>query len=507
MLPSSQVSHSGYPVDTLAQREKFRDEYGLRKDPIHEDRLRWRAQTFRHIVHLLPGQTILELGAGRGLFTRQLERASRRENPITAITFLPDLDQTAPSGPMIERFSVLRLPGLLEGRSFDHIVTIDLLDQRDCYWLLQMAYRLLKPGGNIVFYESNPWNVVLNLRRAFSRFFGIQDPRKLLNRPRIYELLSEIGFTKILAVYNDFVYAPLNRHMVWIFRNLSILLENMPGVRTLAGSILVHAQKPAEESSQPVTSLCEHECLRRAVSVVIPCHNEETNVQPLVSRLLGLYGDYLHEVILVDDNSRDSTASVIQSLAAQNPIVKPVIRCPPNGVGRALVDGYRAATGRYVLSLDCDFMHLLPEIRDLFDAAAKGCDVAVGSRFSRHSVLLNYPFLKIVANRGFHALAQIAFHRRFRDLSNNLKLLRLEVVRSLKLTEPGFAANAETGFQPLLMGFSIREIPISWINRTVDMGMSSFNLAAVGGGYWRVLFRLALQTRFGFRRLARHHLC
>jgi glycosyltransferase involved in cell wall biosynthesis len=220
--------------------------------------------------------------------------------------------------------------------------------------------------------------------------------------------------------------------------------------------------------------------------------------------LLGLYGEYLHEIILVDDNSRDSTASVIRLLAAQNPIIKPVIRRPPNGVGRALADGYAAASGRYVLSLDCDFTHLLPEIRDLFDAAAKGCDVAVGSRFSRQSVLLNYPFKKIVANRGFHVIAQIAFHRHFRDLTNNLKLLRQDVVRSLCLTEPGFAANAETGLQPLLMGFSIREIPISWINRTPDMGMSSFKLAAVGGGYWHVLFRLALQTRFGFQPLKRN---
>ena len=83
-----------------------------------------------------------------------------------------------------------------------------------------------------------------------------------------------------------------------------------------------------------------------------------------------------------------------------------MFRTPPNGVGRALADGYRAATGRWVLSMDCDFQHLLPEFRDLFDAAAAGSDVVVGSRFSRHSVLLNYPFQKIVANRGFHALAR-----------------------------------------------------------------------------------------------------
>jgi hypothetical protein len=147
--------------------------------------------------------------------------------------------------------------------------------------------------------------------------------------------------------------------------------------------------------------------------------------------------------------------------------------------------------------MDCDFEHLLPEIRDIFDVAAEGYDVVVGSRFSRLSVLLNYPFQKIIANRGFHALAQSLFCRRFRDLTNNLKLMRREVVENLQLTQPGFAANAETGLQPLLMGYSVKEVPISWINRTPDMGVSSFRLAKVGGGYWQVLFKLWLKTVFG----------
>jgi hypothetical protein len=116
---------------------------------------------------------------------------------------------------------------------------------------------------------------------------------------------------------------------------------------------------------------------------------------------------------------------------------------------------------------------------------------------------LNYPFQKIVANRGFHAIARLVFRKSFRDLTNNLKLMKREVVEALRLTQPHFAVNAETGLQPLLMGFSVREVPISWINRTPDMGLSSFRLAEVGGGYWSVLARLALETRFGIYPLTR----
>lgn len=179
-----------------------------------------------------------------------------------------------------------------------------------------------------MFYESNPWNLFLRLRRTFSRWLGSRDPRRLLSRPELYELISEIGFIRVSAIYNDFVFRPMPRSLIWLFRNLSILLENAPAVRTLAGSILVHCQKPPREVELPKVSLFEHESLRDAVSVVIPCHNEETNIQPLVTRLRDLFGEYVHEIILVDDNSTDGTRTLIERLAAQDGRIKPVFRLP-----------------------------------------------------------------------------------------------------------------------------------------------------------------------------------
>ena len=495
-------THSSMTL-ALAEREAFRDRYRHIRDPLAEDRLLWRAQTIRHLVHLLPGQTILELAAGDAQFTRKLASVTRGENEITAVTFQTSDRHPDAVPPGVRFLGPESLSDALEGCLFDVIVGIDILDERNCASLLQMIYKLLAPGGQLVLYETNPWNMVLKLRRMAGRVFGGADTRRLLSRTRLYELLSEIGLIRVLAFYNDFVYSPLNESMAWLMRNASIVLENMAVVKTLAGSILIYAQKPGKTAEAAPVSLFRHECLRGAVSVVVPCHNEEMNLRPLVHRLVSMYRDYLHEIILVDDNSTDDTARVIRELHVEQPLIKGVIRHHPNGVGRALADGYKAASGRYILSMDCDFTHLIPEIRDLFDAAAEGCDVAVGSRFSRHSVLLNYPFEKIVANRAFHAIARLVFRKDFRDLTNNLKLMKREVVEALRLREPHFAVNAETGLQPLLMGFSIREVPISWINRTPAMGLSSFRLAKVGGGYWNVLARLAIETRFGCRRLNR----
>ena len=270
-------------------------------------------------------------------------------------------------------------------------------------------------------------------------------------------------------------------------RNLTLIMENTPGLRSLAGTVVLHAQKAPRPATRPAVRMTEHKDLHGAVSVVVPCYNEEMNVGPLVDGLLRHYDEYFHEIILVDDNSKDRSRQVMESLAAADPRIRPVFRQPPNGVGRALADGMKVATGKYVLLMDCDFLHILPELREMFDAAAAGNDVVLGSRFSRESVLINYPLKKILCNRSFHILVNLLFHRRIRDLTNNLKLMRREVVENLDLEAAWFAVNAETGLKPLLMGYKVRGVPISWINRTPEMGQSSFSLVKNGLGYAGVL--------------------
>ena len=224
-------------------------------------------------------------------------------------------------------------------------------------------------------------------------------------------------------------------------------------------------------------------------------------MQPLVEGLLQYYDEYIHELVLVDDNSTDQTREILERLASVEPRVHPVYRRPPNGVGNAMRDGLHEASGKYVLMMDCDFLHILPELRDMFDAAAQGYDGVLGSRFSRESILINYPLIKILCNRTFHVLTSILFHQRLRDLTNNLKLFNRNIIERLNLESSWFAANAETGLKPILMGFRVTAIPISWINRTPDMGQSSFSVFKYGLEYLKVLGLLVFRTRLGFRRL------
>jgi SAM-dependent methyltransferase len=493
---------------SIAQRERVSDWYWTRKDTLIGMRVWWRAATARHILHLLPGESILELGCGSGTLTRALEGVTRGECPITAATFDPknDLSWLADASTSIEGVHLTGFPGELAGRQFDYVIAGNVLDHANAAPLLTEVQKLLKPGGRLLFFETNPWNPVLQMRRRVGSvlpFVLRGDERILPNRVQLYELLSELGFVSVSTTAYDFLYPPVPRWSLPVMRTVSLLMENAPGIRNMAGTILVHGQRPPRGLPRPAVRMTEHKALHGAVSVVVPCYNEEMNLGPLVEGLLKHYDEYVHEIILVDDNSKDRSREILRDLAEYDPRVRPVFRQPPNGVGRAIAEGIQAATGRYVLMMDCDFLHILPELRDMFDAAADGADVVLGSRFSRSSVLINYPFQKVLCNRSFHLLLGLAFRRKLRDVTNNLKLMRREVVDNLDLESAWFAANAETGLKPILMGYDVRPVAISWINRTPEMGSSSFSLIKNGLGYTKVLASLVWRSRFGSCRLPR----
>jgi SAM-dependent methyltransferase len=483
----------------LAEMELSREAYWRRYPGTSPFKLRRRALTVRHCLHLLPGERILELGAGSGLWTAQLTNVLRGENPITAAVFNSELLPPSPL-PNTEFVHVSDLADLPEA-SFDYVIGTVILCHDLYPQTLAALYRLLKPGGQLFFFEANYWNpqvLVKNVIRPLGRWSGDARCHVGMSKYELMKRASHQGFTNIEIIPYDIIHARLPHSLLSFVQSASFVLEQTPVIRELCGTLYVWLTKPGE-ARRPRVNLASHPQLHGSTSVVVPCHNEEMNVPPLVEALVAMYGDYLHEIIIVNDNSTDRTAEVTRALAATEPRVKLVNRTPPGGVGRALRDGYAAATGRYILTMDSDFVQIVPEFRDLFDVIAAGRDGAIGSRFSLESVLINYPFLKVLFNRGFHVLINLLLPGHVRDISNNLKLCRAEILKGLEIKEDHFAANMETGLKPLLSGYDLQEVPISWINRTAAMGSSSFRLFRVGPNYLTALLRTVREVMRGRR--------
>jgi dolichol-phosphate mannosyltransferase len=485
----------------LCEMERSRESYWLRYSGTSPTKLRWRALTVRHAFHVLPGESILELGAGSGLWTEHLAEVLRGENPITAAVFNADLADEAEQK-QLPNVTVARIESLIAGlepASFDYIVGTAILCHEAYAPNLRALQSLLKPGGELLFFEANYWNpqvLAKNVIPGLGRWAGQASCEIGMRRFRLLQETSRAGFTQIEVIPYDIIHPRIPRRLVPSVQALAYFFEHTPGVKELCGTLYLWAKKPGDERARrPHVDLAVLPELVDSTSVVIPCRNEEATIATLVSSLLATYGPYLCEVIVVDDCSTDGTAAVVRELADRDPRVKLVVRTGEPGVGRALRDGYAAANGRFVLSMDADFALIVPELRDLFEAVAAGHEGAFGSRFSQDSILVNYPFSKIVANRAFHLLLRLFAPVRVRDSSNNLKLLPKTIYKELLIEEDGFAANAEVGLQPLLDGRDLAEVPISWINRTIDMGTSSFQVARAGPGYVRVLRRVLRQRR------------
>lgn len=235
------------------------------------------------------------------------------------------------------------------------------------------------------------------------------------------------------------------------------------------------------------------------LSIIIPARNEEENIKNIIPAIYQNYGNRILEILLIDDNSTDSTSRVADQMAKKFPSLKVIRRSSKPGVGLSLREGIRNLSPKsaFVLFMDCDFLANVPDIVRML-TVIEGFDGIAGSRFLTGTSLVNYSFIKKIANRSYHLLAKLLFNLPHQDLTNNFKLYRKKLVDKIFpfLTSKDFAINAEIGFYPVLFGARIKEIPVSWSERTIHMGLSKFKIFKVGPSYGKVMLRLIRMKYF-----------
>jgi glycosyltransferase involved in cell wall biosynthesis len=166
------------------------------------------------------------------------------------------------------------------------------------------------------------------------------------------------------------------------------------------------------------------------ISVVVPLYNEEESVTPLVAAVRDALADEAPwELVLVDDGSRDATASVAAALADEDPRVRLICLARNYGQTQAMQAGFDHARGSVVVSMDGDLQNDPRDIPMLVAKLGEGYDLVAGYRKGRNDKLVTRKVPSWVANRIIAWLTGV----RIRDNGCSLKAYRASVLRQLDL--------------------------------------------------------------------------
>lgn len=217
------------------------------------------------------------------------------------------------------------------------------------------------------------------------------------------------------------------------------------------------------------------------ISIVIPTYNEESNIVILLNNIHDLLSSHKikHELIVVDDASKDQTRARVKELSQKIPEIILIERNNERGLASAMVKGYNTARGEYLGAMDADLAHdpkYLPEMIGLLDSGS--ADFIIGSRYLPESQFLGKPLLNRVASIVGQSAIKFLLGVTANDTSNNYRIFRKEIWDKIKnrLHPDGNIMLTEIVYQAQKNNYRLKEIPIIYQERRV--GKSKLNIFA-----------------------------
>jgi glycosyltransferase involved in cell wall biosynthesis len=212
--------------------------------------------------------------------------------------------------------------------------------------------------------------------------------------------------------------------------------------------------------------------LQRPLSVVIPCYNEAATLRKILRRVAD--SPVVHEIIVVDDGSRDGTRDILlgleRSWSPEDPPLRVILQPVNRGKGAALRAGFARARGELTIVQDADLEYDPREYRKLIQPILDGdADVVYGSRFAGFPRRVLY-FWHSLGNRVLTLLSNMATNLNLTDMETCYKVFKTEILRTLPLRSDRFGFEPEITAKLAKLGCRFYEVPISYRGRSYAEG-------------------------------------
>ena len=232
--------------------------------------------------------------------------------------------------------------------------------------------------------------------------------------------------------------------------------------------------------------------------VIIPTYNERENLPRLIP--LTLAQDPRIDILIIDDNSADGTGALADELAAAEPRVNVLHRPGKLGLGTAYLAGFKWGIAREydaLLEMDADFSHDPVHLPQFLSGLEK-YDIVLGSRYLDGRVtVVNWPMARLLLSYGANIYARIVTGLPLFDATGGFKAFRRKVLEAIPLDiveSEGYAFQIEMSMRAWKKGFTIGEIPIVFVDRT--LGESKMSKRIIREAVWRV-WKLRFQSMTG----------
>lgn len=234
------------------------------------------------------------------------------------------------------------------------------------------------------------------------------------------------------------------------------------------------------------------------LSIVIPAYNEEQSLpETLASIYSALQADGIsHEIVVVNDNSKDGTLQLLQRLANEIPTLVYYTNPGPNGFGYAIRYGLDRFTGDCVAIMMADMSDSPDDlVRFYHKMLETDSDCVFGSRFMKGGKIHDYPRHKLILNRFVNNAVRVVFRIPYNDFTNAFKLYKKETIKGLApILSPHFNLTLELSLKAVIRGFTFTVLPNSWTNR--KYGKSNLKIKEMGSRYFFVFLYCLIEKFF-----------